>query len=95
MPDDCRAGIVSRPWERRDGHVVLGVESGADATLAPVAGERRYEGGIERSLRWSFDATEGRLLQLSLEQEGNGTAELPQGELPIRQRLQVQIAPRT
>jgi hypothetical protein len=80
--------------ERRNDHVVLSVETDADAALGPVSGERRYEGAIQRSLRWKFDATEGRLLLLSLEQEGHGTAELPQGEIPIRQKLLVQIAPR-
>jgi len=81
--------------ETRNDHVVLGIETDAEADLAPVTGERRYEGAIQRSLRWKFDATEGRLLLLSLEQEGHGTAELPQGEMAIRQKLLVQIAPRT
>jgi hypothetical protein len=80
--------------ETRNEHAILGVETEADAVLGPVSGERAYEGSIQRTLRWNLDATEGRLMQLTLEQEGEGSAELPQGLLSIRQQLVVQIAPR-
>ena len=44
-------------------------------------------------LQWTFDATDGRLLSLSMEQETEGRSIVPQGEIHIRQLTRVELTP--
>jgi hypothetical protein len=77
----------------QDSHTVVTVATEAEASLGPVEGERAYSGALKRTLLWTFDATEGRLLSMSLEQEADGVSDLPQGEFSIHQLTQVELAP--
>jgi hypothetical protein len=79
--------------DQRDGHTIVSVETEGDATLSPVEGQRSYEGKMTRTLRWTFDATDGRMLRVSLEQESDGVCELPQGDIPIVQHTRIELAP--
>ena len=66
----------------------------ASADLHSADGENRSSGKLERSLHWTFDATAGRLLSLSMEQDTDGPSTVPQGEMRIRQRTVVEWTPR-
>ena len=43
------------------------------------------EDTLAQSIDWTFDADSGLLLSLSVEREANGTNQLSQGEIPVRQ----------
>lgn len=79
--------------DTQDSHTVVTVATEAEASLGPVEGERTYSGDLKRTLRWKFDATEGRLLSMSMEQEAEGLSDLPQGEFSIHQLTQLELAP--
>ena len=79
--------------DRRDGHTIVTVETEAEARLDPVEGERAYSGDLKRTMRWTFDATDGRMLSLSMKQETEGVCELPQGETQIRQLTRIELVP--
>jgi len=79
--------------DERDGRTVVTVETQAQARLEPIEGERTYSGDLKRTMRWSFDATGGRLLSLSMEQETSGVCEMPRGETRVRQVTRVELAP--
>ena len=80
--------------DRRDGHAVVTVATEAEATLGAVKAERAFSGELKRTLSWTFDADDGRLLSLSMEQESSGSCPLPQGETDIRQQTRVELVPR-
>jgi len=79
-----------------DGHTIVHVQSHGETTLQAATGQKGFlgEGTLVRTFVWTFDADNGRILSLSLEQEGTGTNQLPQGEIPVRQvtRLELQGA---
>jgi len=79
--------------DRRDGHTVVSGQTDAEAHLNPIEGQRSYKGVVKRTLRWTFDATDGRLLSVSMEQNSEGTSDLPQGEVHFRQQTRVELAP--
>ena len=79
--------------DRRDGHAVVTVATEAKASLGPLKSERAFSGDLKRTLHWTFDANDGRLLSLSMEQESSGTCPLPQGETAIRQQTTVELTP--
>ena len=79
--------------DTRQGRVIVTVETEAEAMLQSSEGERPYSGELKRSLRWTFDATGGRVLSMSMEQETDGLTTLPQGEFGVRQRTELQLAP--
>jgi hypothetical protein len=79
--------------DQRDGHSIVTVITEANTHLDPVKGERAYSGVLKRTLHWVFDATDGRLLSLSMDQETKGVCELPQGETQIRQLTRVELTP--
>jgi len=81
--------------ERRDGHAVVSVTTDAEAHLGPVDDGRSYTGDLERTLHWTFDATEGRLLSLSMDQQTEGVSALGQTDTPIRQRTRLELATRS
>ena len=81
--------------DRRAGHNLVSIESEATADLTAVEGGREYTGTLTRTLHWTFDAADGRLLTLSMSQESTGLTSLPQGEQPIRQSTRLDLAPLT
>jgi hypothetical protein len=78
--------------EHRDGSTVVTAETDGEADLGPVEGGKECSGDLKRTLRWTFDATQGRLLSLTMEQETEGTTTVPQGHLPIHQVTRIELA---
>ena len=79
--------------EGQGDHSVVTVVTEAEAQLGPVKDERSFTGEIKRTLSWTFDATEGRLLSMSMEQESSGSCLLPQGVVAYRQQTRIELAP--
>jgi hypothetical protein len=79
--------------DHEDGHAVVTVVTRAQATLDPLEGKKESAGDLKQSLTWRFDATEGRLLTLSMEQKSDLLTIVPQGEIHVRQTTLVEIAP--
>jgi hypothetical protein len=79
--------------DSRHGRTIVTVETEAEGMLQSREGERPYSGELKRSLHWTFDATGGRMLSMSMEQETDGLSTLPAGELAVRQRTEVELAP--
>lgn len=76
-----------------DGHTVIHVQSHGETTLQAAAGHEGFvgDGTLVRTFEWAFDADSGQLLSLSLEQEGTGANQLPQGEIDVRQVTRVEL----
>jgi len=79
--------------DSRHGRTIVTVETEAEGMLQSRDGDRAYSGELKRSLHWTFDATGGRVLSMSMEQETDGLSTLPQGEFVVRQRTEVELAP--
>ncbi len=77
--------------DHHDGRTIVTAETEAQADLGPVEGGKECSGDLKRTLHWTFDATAGRLLSLSMEQETEGTTTVPQGHLPIHQVTRVEL----
>jgi hypothetical protein len=75
------------------GRTLVHVTSQGSATTVAAAGRTGFvgEGNIERRMEWTFDVTAGQLLSLSLQQEGTGTNQLPQGQVQVRQVTRVEL----
>jgi len=75
------------------GHTVVHVQSQGNATLVAAEGTTGFvgEGTLERRFDWTFDADSGRLLSLTLEQEGTGASQLPQGQVQVRQQTRIEL----
>ena len=80
--------------ERQGNHVIVSVTSRSSTVLSAVDGSEQYsgEGAFKRNYNWRFDATDGRLLSLSLDQESNGFSALPQGNVQIRQLTTIELS---
>ena len=76
-----------------DGRSVVHVRSHGNTATGAAAGTAGFvgEGNIERRIEWTFDAKAGQLLSLSLEQEGTGINQLPQGQVDVRQVTRVEL----
>ena len=76
-----------------DGHTVVHVQSQGKTSVGAADGTTGFvgEGALERRVKWTFDADSGRLLSLSLEQEGSGTNKLPQGLVQVRQETRIEL----
>ena len=70
-----------------NGHTLVSVKTYGETGIAAADGREGFlgEGTLAQIIEWTFDADSGQLLSLSVEQEANGTNQLPQGEIPIRQ----------
>ena len=66
---------------------VIYVKTHGETTIEAADGREGFlgEGTLAQSIDWTFDADSGVLLSLSVERESNGTNQLPQGEIPLRQ----------
>jgi hypothetical protein len=75
------------------GHTVVHVQSQGKTSLVAAEGTTGFvgEGTLEREFEWTFDADSGRLLSLSLKQEGTGVNQLPQGLVPVRQITRIKL----
>ena len=79
--------------EQNNGHSIASVTTTSSGQLGAVEGGRAYsgDGTLTRTSNWRFDASDGRLLSLSMEQETNGINTLPQGEVDVRQVTKVEL----
>ena len=75
------------------GHTVVHVRSQGKTLIAAAEGTTGFvgEGTLERQFKWTFDADSGRLLSLSLKQEGRGINQLPQGQVLVRQITRIKL----
>jgi len=74
-------------------HTVVHVESHGETTIQATIGNEGFlgDGTLVRTIDWTFDASSGQILSLSLEQEGKGANQLPQGEVAVRQITRVEL----
>ncbi len=79
--------------DQQGSHTIVTVTTEAQAGLKNVEGGAEYEGGLTRNLQWTFDATAGRLLTVTVDQESRGDTVLPQGGMSIRQSTHIELAP--
>jgi hypothetical protein len=75
------------------GHTVVHVRSQGKTLIAAAEGTTGFvgEGTLERQFKWTFDADSGRLISLSLKQEGTGINQLPQGQVQVRQITRIKL----
>jgi hypothetical protein len=79
--------------DERDAHAIVTVQTEAAADLGPIEGGEPCAAELTRTLNWTFDATDGRLLTLSVDQETEGRSTVPQGEITIRQHTLIELFP--
>jgi len=80
--------------DEQDGHTIVSVTSTAHAKLTDIGGAIAYsgDGELTRTSQWRFDATDGRLLSVSMEQGTSGLNTMPQGTIDIRQQTNVEFS---
>lgn len=87
----CQHNVVG--VTEKGGQMIVQVQSkGATATKA-AEGSAGFEGEgtLTRRIDWSFNADTGQLLSLSLQQEGSGKNQLPQGLMEVRQVTRIEL----
>ena len=79
--------------EVRSGISLVTIESSASAEIAAPQGHSGFlgQGLLKQTAIWVFDATHGQLINMQLEQNANGSNQLPQGEVPVRQLTRFQL----
>ena len=77
-----------------NGHTIVSVSSQSHARLRDVEGGVTYsgDGELKRNANWRFDASDGRLLSMSIEQESTGINTLPQGNIEVLQVTKLQYS---
>jgi len=77
----------------KGGHTIVQVRSQGTTATEAVKGTTGFvgTGTLTRRIDWSFNIDTGQLLSLSLQQEGNGTNQLPQGQMKVRQVTRIEI----
>jgi hypothetical protein len=80
--------------EERNGHLIVSIETEAEALLGAVEGSLVYagEGKFERTLSWRFDATAGWPVSVSMKQESRGVNEMPRGSTQVGQITSVELS---
>ncbi len=74
-----------------NGNTLVTVESIAEATINDPIDNGKYS--LTRSTNWTFDATKGRLVSLSLNEEAYAVSKLPQGNVPVHQITKATLFP--
>jgi hypothetical protein len=79
--------------EENNGHTIVNVTSTSKAQLKKDGSGLQYsgDGALNRTSNWRFDANDGRLLSVSMEQETSGINTFPQGEVEVRQLTKVEF----
>jgi len=79
--------------DNEHGHTIVSVTSTSKAQLVNAGAGLPYsgDGALSRTSNWRFDASDGRVLSLSMEQETSGINTLPQGEIDVRQVTKVEF----
>ncbi len=80
--------------DQHNGHTIVSATSEAQAQVSSVEGGLQYsgDGDLSRSSQWRFDATDGRMLTVSMQQQTSGINTLPQGEVEVKQLTKVEFA---
>lgn len=80
--------------EKLDGHTIVSVTTTAQAQITNVEGGVDYsgDGALSRTSHWRFDATDGKLLSVSMEQNTSGMNTLPQGTMAVEQLTKVEYS---
>jgi len=80
--------------EQLDGHSIVSVTSTAHAQLTDIESGIKYSGDglLSRTSHWRFDATDGKLLSISMEQSTSGQNTLPQGTIEVEQLTVVEFS---
>jgi len=75
-------------------HTIVSVTSTSKAQVGKVGCGLEYsgDGQLSRISNWRFDASEQRLLSVSMQQETSGINTLPQGAVGVRQLTKVEFA---
>ena len=79
--------------DKDNGHTIVSVTSTSKAQLVKDGNGLQYsgDGALNRTSNWRFDASDGRLLSVLMEQETSGINTLPQGETEVRQLTKVEF----
>ena len=80
--------------DKDNGHTIVSVTSTSKAQLVKDGNGLQYsgDGALNRTSNWRFDASDGRLLSVSMKQETSGFNSFPQGKIEVRQRTKVEFA---
>ena len=80
--------------DKDNGHTIVSVTSTSKAQLVKDGNGLQYsgDGALKRTANWRFDASDGRLLSVSMEQETSGINTLPQGEVEVQQLTKVKFS---
>jgi len=80
--------------DNNHGHTIVSVRSTAKGQLSKAGKGLRYsgDGTLSRTSNWRFDATDGRLLTLSMEQETSGINTFPQKEVDVEQLTKIEFS---
>ncbi len=87
----CRHEVVS--VAEKSGQTIVQVRSQGTTATEAAKGTTGFigKGTLTRRIDWSFNISTGQLLSLSLQQEGNGTNQLPQGQMEVRQVTRIEL----
>ena len=79
--------------DKDNGRTIVSVTSTSKAQLGKDGNGLQYsgDGALNRTSNWRFDASDGRLLSVSMEQETSGINTLPQGEIEVQQLTKVEF----
>lgn len=79
--------------DKENGHTIVSVHSTANGQLGKDGEGLQYsgDGTLNRTSKWRFDATDGRLLSLDMEQTTSGINTLPQGEVEVGQHTEIEF----
>jgi len=79
--------------DRRAGDTVVSVASSGRADLGPMEGDANgYRGTLRRSSEWTFDASSGRLLSLTIEQKTEGVSPMARGDVQVSQSTRIELS---
>ena len=74
-----------------NGNTLVSVESTAEATISDPIKDGKYS--LTRSTNWQFNATKGRLVSLSMNEDAWAISKLPQGNVPVHQVTTATLSP--
>ena len=79
--------------ENDNGHTIVSVTSTSRAHVGRDGNGLQYsgEGVLNRTSNWRFDASDGRVLSVSMKQETSGINSLPQGAVEVQQLTEVEF----
>jgi len=79
--------------DNEGGHTIVSVSSTSKAQIVNAGAGLKYsgDGTLSRTSNWRFDASDGRILSLSMEQQTSGINTLPQGEVEVQQVTKVEF----